>query len=269
MNFKDLIIYTDIDGTASYAIGKNPKVSKANLDALKEFIKNGGMFGVASGRNHSTIKEIFKGLDINMPYVESNGATIYDDKNNKYVDINYLNCEAKRYIYDLVSKDPSLSMTALDFNESYRVKMNNKSDDVVLDFERNFITYEELLNKEFLKCAILAKKENIDRVLPIIENVQSEFEMKMARSANVYIEIFSDKAGKGEAIKKAVEYMKLNNKKLVCIGDNYNDIEMLKNADIALCPNNAVTDVKDICEYITNDCKNDALKSALDYLRSR
>ncbi len=269
MNFKDLIIYTDVDGTASVNIGHNSIVSGANIDALKEFMSAGGLFGVASGRNCASVKKIFSYLDINMPYVESNGACIYDDQNKKYIEINYLNNKTKEYVYDLVLHDPNLYMTGLDMNNTYRIRTNDKRDDFILDFRRDLMSYDDLLKKDILKCAVLAYKKDIDRVLPIIKKEEIRLEMKAERSADVYVEIFDNKAGKGVAIKKVIDYLNLNNKKLVCIGDNYNDIEMLKMADIALCPENAVPEVKEICEYITSDCKNNALKCAIDYLRSR
>ena len=76
-------------------------------------------------------------------------------------------------------------------------------------------------------------------------------------------------AGKDLGIKKVIEEYSLDNKTLVCIGDHYNDIDMLKMADIAICPKNAVDEVKNICEYVTDDCHNNAIKDAIEYLRSR
>ena len=70
-------------------------------------------------------------------------------------------------------------------------------------------------------------------------------------------------------IKRVIEEYSLDNKTLVCIGDHYNDIEMLKMADIAICPKNAVDEVKNICEYVADDCHNNAIKGAIEYLRSR
>ena len=44
-------------------------------------------------------------------------------------------------------------------------------------------------------------------------------------------------------------------RKLACIGDYFNDYEMLKSADIAACPSNAAQGIKDICDIVT--CSND------------
>ena len=40
-------------------------------------------------------------------------------------------------------------------------------------------------------------------------------------------------------------------------------------ADIAICPKNAVDEVKNVCEFVTDDCCNNAIKGAIEYLRSR
>lgn len=160
MRFDNLIIYSDVDGTATYSIGRKAYVSKENKDAINDFVKNGGLFGVASGRSHDSILDVIK--------------------DNEYL-----------------------------------------------------------------------------------------YHLKSARSADIYLEMFDLFAGKDLGIKRVIEEYSLDNKTLVCIGDHYNDIEMLKMADIAICPKNAVDEVKNICEYVADDCHNNAIKGAIEYLRSR
>ena len=70
MKFSDLIIYTDVDGTAATHINYQGMVSDANLQAIEEFIKEGGMFGVASGRNHPSIDQIFQNIQDTSHLIE-------------------------------------------------------------------------------------------------------------------------------------------------------------------------------------------------------
>ena len=125
------------------------------------------------------------------------------------------------------------------------------------------------MDKRILKCAILALKEDIDSILDVIKDNEYLYHLKSARSADIYLEMFDLFSGKDLGIKRVIEEYSLDNKTLVCIGDHYNDIEMLKMADIAICPKNAVDEVKNICEYVADDCHNNAIKGAIEYLRSR
>ena len=104
MKFSDLIIYTDVDGTAATHINYQGMVSDANLQAIEEFIKEGGMFGVASGRNHPSIDQIFQNININLPYVEANGASVWDKDKQDYLSIHYINREFKKQIYHFTFK---------------------------------------------------------------------------------------------------------------------------------------------------------------------
>lgn len=269
MRFDNLIIYSDVDGTATYSIGRKVYVSKENKDAINDFVKNGGLFGVASGRSHDSILKTFVDININMPLVESNGAAVYDFDKQEYLFTNFMSKEAKEFVYKLILSNKNLMMTALDEFDTYKIITNDERDAWVLDFKRDLISYDELMDKRILKCAILALKEDIDSILNVIKDNEYLYHLKSARSADIYLEMFDLFAGKDLGIKRVIEEYSLDNKTLVCIGDHYNDIEMVKMADIAICPKNAVDEVKNICEYVADDCHNNAIKGAIEYLRSR
>ena len=89
MKYSDLIVYTDVDGTAATNINHVGKVSDANLQAIQEFVKEGGMFGVASGRSHESIDDVFQHIEINLPYIEANGASVWDKEKQDYLSIHF------------------------------------------------------------------------------------------------------------------------------------------------------------------------------------
>lgn len=267
MRFDKLIIYSDVDGTASYTVGKKVQVSKENKEAINEFVKGGGLFSIASGRSPYSILKTFENVNINLPLVASNGAIVYDPLKDKKIFSEYVNDKAKTFIYDIVLNDKRLMMTAMDDNDTYKLITNDERDAKVLDFPRSLMSYDTLMQTKILKLAILALKEDVDSISEMINANASKYDLKSARSANIYLELYDLNAGKDVGIKKVLDSYQLNDRKLVCIGDQHNDIDMLKLADIAICPGNAVKEVKEICNYITCDCKYSAIKEAIDYLR--
>ena len=56
---------------------------------------------------------------------------------------------------------------------------------------------------------------------------------------------------------------------LWCIGDFNNDLEMLSGADVAVCPENAVDEVKAICQLQVCHCKEGALAEMIDEIERR
>ena len=71
------------------------------------------------------------------------------------------------------------------------------------------------------------------------------------KSCPTIFEIINPKATKGIAIKKLKEYFRSQGEDVILIaaGDYENDLDMLKAADIAVCPSNALGTVKEICRY--------------------
>lgn len=267
MKFSDLIIYTDVDGTAATHINYQGMVSDANLQAIEEFIKEGGMFGVASGRNHPSIDQIFQNININLPYVEANGASVWDKDKQDYLSIHYINREFKKQIYQYVKSNKELTLTAMR-TESKKVIFQDERDELVIDYPRKMMSYEEFIETDLLKCAILSNESGIDQAMEEMKEVNFLENITSSRSADIYLEFFNSKASKGEGIKAVLQSREdLKKRKLVCIGDFYNDISMLEIADIAICPANAVVEVQEICDYISVSNDKDTLVDVMNYLR--
>lgn len=267
MKFSDLIIYTDVDGTAATHVKRVGVVSEATIRAIEEFVKEGGMFGVASGRNHPSIDSIFQYTNINLPYIEANGASVWDREKQAYLSIHYINREFKEKIYQFVKRNEKLTMTAMR-TESKKVVFHDKRDQWILDYPREMMSYEEFIETDLLKCAILANEEDIDQAVEDLKSADFLEEITSSRSADIYLEFFDSKASKGEGIKTVLKFREdLRSRKLVCIGDYYNDISMLEIADIAVCPANAVKEVQEICDYISVPNDKDTLVDVLAYLR--
>ena len=56
---------------------------------------------------------------------------------------------------------------------------------------------------------------------------------------------------------------------LWCIGDYENDIEMLRDADVAVCPANAMDAVKAIADVQVCHCKDGALADMIDEIEKK
>lgn len=70
-------------------------------------------------------------------------------------------------------------------------------------------------------------------------------------SSNRYMEFNALGVNKGEGLKILVQLLNIDLADTIAIGDNYNDIAMLKVAGLSIAARNAVQEVKDICDYTT------------------
>ena len=267
MELSRFILYTDLDGTAVHSDHNvNAPMPQNNIDALKRFVDEGGLLSAASGRSHNSVKKLFNEVPITAPIVEANGAYVYDVETESYLSKTFIKTEVKKELYEYVRKDPNLYLTTMKEDGTKRVEYGDGREERILDFYRPLISKEDLFENNNSKCGIVGSPERIDEVLVELESFKNRKDMTIARSAPIYAEIFDSKANKGAGIKKALELKNIKDRILVCVGDYYNDIDMLKIADIAICPENAVLEVKEICEYITCDDASGCLAEVIDYL---
>ena len=78
-------------------------------------------------------------------------------------------------------------------------------------------------------------------------------------SSNRYMEFNALGVDKGQGLIDLANKLGIDIKDTIAVGDNYNDISMLKVAGLAVAANNAVDDVKAICDYVTEANNNEGV----------
>ena len=73
MKCSDAALFSDLDGTLFNCRGE---VSINNRNAIEDFIAQGGMFGIATGRASQNALQHLPGISINAPSIVFNGAAI-------------------------------------------------------------------------------------------------------------------------------------------------------------------------------------------------
>jgi Cof subfamily protein (haloacid dehalogenase superfamily) len=263
---KECIIYSDIDGTYLKSWDHDAYVGapKNNIEAINSFVNEGGLFGSASGREYTGILKCFEGVCINMPIVQNNGAIIYDHINHKIVDAAYFDKEEKEELYNYAKKTQNVWLCASTLDVIWDVLLYDERDKGAFDLVRPKMTYDEYMNKDIAKTAFVVKKELMSKVVEDSKQFYCYEKLNFLQSSPIYDEIVVKGIDKGKAIKKAVDYAKANNRKLICIGDYYNDVSMLKEADIAVCPSNSPEDIKAMCNYVVSSNDEGALADLID-----
>lgn len=266
MNFRDIVLYSDADNTLLKTWGGEIKaeVPKNNLVAIKYFMDNGGHFSVASGREHTSIEKFFD-YKLNMPIVQSNGTAIYDTLNSKIISAKYLSKDIKEEIIDLCYKDKRYYLCCGSTELIFQVDLNDERDSTLNDAERGHVSVEYCLNNDMCKLCYVAY-EGMEELHGIVDKFKCRARINAIQSSEIYFECISSEANKGKGIKEALKLSNLEDKILVCIGDYYNDLEMLKIADIKVCPSNAPKDIKDICDIVVCDNNEGSLADLISRL---
>ena len=267
MDFKNIIIYTDMDGTVLTDWSLGPVVPQRSMESIKRFMEKGGTFSIASGRQHLDILPYFNGLMPNAPLVQGNGTSLYDCRQRKVLHSLPLSQEYKEECVAMCRDNPWIWPVTGTTDTVMQIAMGDYRDDRNHSITGASISVEEFFAGEYSKVVYVV--ENPERI-PQLEQLTAAFrsapQMQQTLSSPVFLECYDIRAGKGVGVRLAMELTGMQDKTLVCIGDYYNDIPMLKVADIAACPANAPDDIKAMCQIITCGNNEGALADLIGQL---
>ncbi len=269
MKFDNKLIVSDLDGTF---FDSETGIVRVNVDAINYFKENGGFFTFATGRNELTLEPDVIKL-VNAPIICCNGSYLYDPESNR------------RLREICIAPGPIISMikTVLaSFDDiGIRVTADNKyyviGDSIEYNLDRIsanpelFVSTDinNLPTYDWHKVVFVGDKEKLDLAYKFIK-VKAEGLYQLARSSPNQLEMFNLKATKGIG---AVEVKNMLEAKHgpICmygIGDYENDIELLKNSDVAACPDNSLDEVKLYSDVIVCSNDNGAVAGLIEYIDS-
>lgn len=265
---------TDLDGTL---LNSSKEVSKTSQELLNNLIDEGLEFTVATARTPATVSDILKGVDIRLPVILMNGVVTYDLHKNQYLDIK-----------DMKKKDVITVLKVLkDYKRSafvYGIKDNKLyvyHQDFAYDCEYNFYKercmkplkefvkvdeYEKLIeDSAIVNVLIFDTLDNIENMYKSLEGIKTmtcNYYEDIYEKGAYFLEIYSSEASKANAIKSLSHLRK--DHKIICFGDNINDIPMFQVADEGYAVDNAVRELKNIATAVIDSNNEDAMAKFIE-----
>ncbi len=267
--FEDIskvLLITDMDGTF---LPTNKIPSEGNLKAIKRFQKAGGKFTIATGRAHQASSQYFEYFKANFPMIMFNGGMIYDLEKDKSIFDIFVPPIAKEITAEILDRFPNLGCELL--TEKVNVISLNETEKNhirICKVTPNFTDIEHIGNKWY-KVLFADTKENLDEVEKYVS--EKDFSgVDFVRSDLNYFEILPLSSSKGSALKAMRKLCGIEDFTIVAVGDYNNDIEMIKEADLGVCPSNAVEAVKKTADLVlTESCDENAIAAVIDYIFSK
>lgn len=236
MDLKDVqLIITDLDGTLLD--------SKKKLDSdIKKVLQNKKIFfTIATGRNYHIVNDIVKELDIHIPYIINNGANIYlEDKCiwQVYIEKN----ELKDVIHILQKEE--IAFLLYSDNEIFTCGNIEKMSQFIqrLNGKCRILDIRESAFKKIFKIVLIDEQEF--KMKNLCKNINKSKNIRCVQSEDNIYTITNIQATKGNAMKKILEWIEVDEKHTLVFGDNYNDISMFEKAKYSVAPANAQEIVK-------------------------
>lgn len=254
------LIASDLDGTL---LTSEKEISPMAKTIINRYINDGGIFVPCTGRAYNAIHEWLRKHEGIRYYISTNGATVYDSKEDKILKSFGVSYDILVDVLKMVSNDASVEIILN--GTMYTEKLIDIYDYHVEDYFR-YHYHKTRVETESLTKLAGESKFPIEK-LHVICKYANEQELLVSKISAKYphlsvykgpakcVEITDERATKGDGLKFLAEHLNINLDEVLCFGDQFNDISMTKYFKYSVAMDNAIDELKAEANYLT--CNND------------
>mgnify|MGYP001077009177 CR=1 FL=1 len=252
------MIVTDMDYTL---LNKEKKISAVNRKAIKEAMEAGVHVVLATGRLFSSAVYYAKELEISTPIIASNGAIIAESDLSRIYYQKTLPLEAGREMLKLCrerglfchlyTKDAIYTEKIVNISERY-LEWNdrlNEADRINIVLEPDLGTTLDREHRHVLKAVVVDKDER--KIAGIREEILKTGVVEVSQSLPDNIEVMDKEVNKGRAVEFLAKMYDVHPDEIMAIGDNENDLPMIKFAGLGVAVGNAEQCLLDHADHVT------------------
>lgn len=271
MKYKMVVL--DLDGTL---LNDEKQISDKNIYILEELHNRGIDIVIATGRNYYMAKNLTEKLKSVEPVIMANNGAVVRHYNDDFIESNYLDFSIFKNIYNLGLK--------YDLNPIIHVDEYHKGYDLVYECENYEDVYLGYIKKDYKRARHTNFNGNrINNILSVcyfneyerliafkndIKKIPGEFNLLLNQNISRWalLEVLNINGCKWSALKKYIDSLGICEKDVIAIGDDNNDIELIKNAGLGIAMKNATDTIKNAADYTSSYNNN---QSAIYYELSK
>lgn len=262
----ELIVF-DLDGTL---LNANSEISRYTRETLQLMSQNGIAYTVATGRTLHSAKSILNGHGFVLPHIYSNGVLIWDPHlDNVTLENTLTTQESQQILYACSEQNIGPFVSVVDTQNNHFIYhdafLHPHEMQLLADFCRHgdiaFKKIEELSEEDLITNISLLGHPNA--VAAVEQHILHEPHLiaysgpALEGATFRWMDIHHSQANKGGAV--AALKQQLGSEKVICFGDNDNDLSMFHLADEAFAPANANARVKDAATEVIGHHDDDGI----------
>ncbi|HOO32034.1 MAG TPA: Cof-type HAD-IIB family hydrolase [Thermotogota bacterium] len=274
------LFITDLDGTL---LDDQKNISAENLEAIGRLRSKGIKFTVFTGRNFSSAVRYLEELEIDGLVALQNGAIVMDFPTRRILSEIGLNSSIAGEIY-LEAKERNLFITL--FARYNDIRDKNLKDmytethswtgtlyENYFEHNRNRISIVDSLipfidtHEEIGQFAIIGDVPHVkvfqDKINATYGDQITSVSYPMP-DGSCFLEVLGSKVSKGNALEPLLEEYNTTASKTVFIGDNFNDLPLMRKVGLPVATDNALREIKDHCKMIVADNNHHAVKETIE-----
>ena len=246
------IVVLDLDGTL---LRKDKTVSQYTIDILLKFKEKNNKILFATARPPRDAYKYVPEILRDNPIICYNGACIIDGKEILYKkqitkeDTLKIMKIAQKYGYNQISIEIDDTLYSnFDTSDFFGNAPNKIVDLETMEFEKAY--------KVIICCKSPISIEVIDSLPTSCKGVITD--------SGTLCQIMNSESSKWMSIKSLTEEIDIKTENIIAFGDDYNDIDMIKNAGIGVAMGNAEQNIKQISDFVTDTNTNDGVAKYIE-----
>ena len=258
-DIKARLIISDFDGTLLTTSHEVPEKVK---NAISEYVAAGGVFAVCTGRTLASILPQVRALGLKGLVAAYQGTVIADIESGRIIKNGGFAVQDSVCICQTL-EERDYPINAYADNLMYT---DLPEDDKLLNiYERitgiqaHFVRGQkmsEFVKERGLYCQKIVSVVPPEKKLPLYEYLVQKLgaDFEVTYSASVLVEVSPKGDDKGQALRYLATHYGIAVEDTVAIGDNLNDLPMIKAAGVGVAVQNAVPEFKQFADVICPSC---------------
>ncbi len=259
---------SDLDGTL---LQPDITLSSRTIQTLNELISQGMLFSAATARSIASVKPLLKDVQVTVPVILMNGVCIYDLAEEKYIKTETLpeagisslmevirEYQLKGFAYTI--RNGVMSTYYEDLNTPALRNFYQERVDLYRKRFTQIDRFDQLSGEPLIYFSLIDRQERLEPVhrrLKDIPDLNCVFYKDNYSPDLWYLEIYHKAASKYHGVQFLRDYLNLD--RVVCFGDNTNDLSLFDASDYRIAVGNAVLALRERADLVIGSNREDSV----------
>ena len=270
------LLALDIDGTILDPYGKLPTAVRAAIATARE---RGLWVVLCTGRRFRTALPWARELDLEGAIVVHNGSIVKDIDSGRTLHESYLPAEHYREVVEFLRHRGSPLVYVDSFHEEIDILIDRASDQRVHAFQREYMddngqyfrTVEDLVEVERRDVIMISTMADEETLLRVRDEAHVRFGAEIRTHTLInknynggILEFLSPASSKWIGLERIARDAGISPAEIVAVGDDTNDVEMIRHAGLGVAMQNAVDVVKDAADVVVRSNAEGGVAEAVE-----
>ena len=267
------LVAIDLDGTL---LNNEKEISREDKNSIQRAASKGLSFVIVTGRSYYSAKCIASQLGLDMHIISNNGAILRFSKNDDEIISKHMKQEdlddLLKFSFDM-NLEPTIHVNYFRNGIDLITSFENPRKDYIMSYEDRYLFIEKKDMNSIKKTLSLVYIDEKIKINHFYEQLKRTYGKKFSyhllenlRIGGTMLEVQEKRATKYQTLIEYAHMIGIRPEEIIAIGDDNNDVEMIKNVGLGVCMKNGTILCKMNANVVTNnDNNNYGVSEILDF----